>query len=257
MHMNIINRTRPETKLTIITVAYNAKDTIAQTISSVAAQTTEYVEYLIIDGASSDGTVDILRQMSSDIDYWLSEPDNGIYDAMNKGIAMASGEWIMFLNADDYLASARSIQFLLEAADDSIDIVAGKTIMKSAHDERLFHPSRHFGLMLQLPFMHPAIIVRRSVFEICGYFDTRYRLAADCDFLLRAIKLGHRYREINEVVTVMRDGGASQRGFIRGRLEYMAAYRRNMRNPIRAYLGFAVSIAMYFRAKLRGRGSRS
>lgn len=237
--------------LTVITVAFNAKDTIEQTILSVGAQAAESIEYLVIDGASNDGTVEVLRRQAHHIDHWVSEPDHGIYDAMNKGIAMARGEWIMFLNSDDYLESARSAQYLLAATDDSIDIVAGQTLMKSANRERLFRPSPRFGLLLQLPFMHPSTIVRRSAFESCGHFDTRYKLAADCDLLLRMISRGHKCRYISEVVTVMREGGASQRGFIRGRVEYMQAYWRNMRDPLGACLGFVVSMALHLKAKLR------
>ncbi len=240
----------PRPRLTVITVAYNARESIEQTILSVAAQAAEGVEYLVVDGASRDGTVEVLRRLSHHIDRWVSAPDRGIYDAMNKGISMARGEWIMFLNADDYFENAGSAQRLLEATDDSVDIVAGQTLIKYTHRERLFRPSRRFGLMLQLPFMHPSIIVRRSAFESCGHFDTRYRLAADCDLLLRMISRGHKYRRISEVVTVMRDGGASQRGFVRGRIEYMRAYQRNMRDPLGACLGFAVSMAMHLRAKL-------
>jgi hypothetical protein len=88
--------------------------------------------------------------------------------------------------------------------------------MKYADGERIFRPSRRFGLMLQLPFMHPSAIVRRSVFEACGSFDRRYSLAADCDFFLRLIARGHRHRCIDDVVTVMRHGGASTRATCAG-----------------------------------------
>ena len=238
-------------RLTVITVSYNAKETIEQTILSVAAQSAEGIEYLVIDGASSDGTADVLRRHSHHIDHWVSEPDNGIYDAMNKGIAMARGEWIMFLNADDYFENERSAQYILEATDDLIDVVSGQTLMKYAHHECIFRPSQRFGLMLQLPFMHPSTIVRRSTFQTCGHFDTRYRIAADCDFFLRLISRGYNHRSIQEIVTVMRDGGASQRGFVRGRIEYMQSYWRNMRDPIGAFLGFTLSMALHIRSKLR------
>jgi glycosyltransferase involved in cell wall biosynthesis len=238
-------------RLTVITVAYNAEANIEQTILSVAAQSATGIEYLVIDGASGDGTVEILHLHSQHIARWISEPDNGIYDAMNKGIAMARGEWILFLNADDYFSDADSAQRLLAAADDSVSIIAGRTLMKYADGDRVFRPSRRFGLMLQLPFMHPSTIVRRSAFEACGDFDLRYALAADCDFFLRAIARGHRHRCIDDVVTVMRHGGASTRGFVRGRLEYMTAYMRNMHDPVGACVGFALSMLMNLKAKLR------
>lgn len=241
----------PNPCLTVITVAYNAEHSIEQTILSVAAQSAKGIEHLVIDGASKDGTVTILQRLSHHIDHWVSEPDRGIYHAMNKGIAIARGEWIMFLNADDYFKDAGSAELLLRAADASVSIVAGQTLIKYADGERPFRRSRRFGLMLQLPFMHPSTIVRRSAVESCGPFDTRYRLAADCDFFLRLISQGHRYRCIDEVVTVMRDGGASRRGFTRGRIEYMQTYRRNMHDPVGACVGFAVSMLMNLKAKLR------
>ena len=241
----------PSPGLTVVTVAYNSAPTIEQTILSVAAQTASGVEYVVVDGGSEDGTMDVVRRHAKHIQRWTSEPDTGIYDAMNKGIAMARGDWLLFLNSDDYFSDAGSLDRLLMAADASVSIVAGRTLIKYAERERLFRPARRFGLELQLPFMHPSTMVRRSAFESCGYFDTRYRLAADCDLFLRMISRGHRYRCIGEVVTVMRDGGASQRGFVRGRIEYMQAYQRNMRDPLGAFLGFGASMAMHMRAKLR------
>lgn len=241
----------PSPRLTVITVAYNSEPTIEQTILSVAAQTATGVEYVLVDGGSKDGTMEVVHRHAKHIHRWTSEPDSGIYDAMNKGIALARGEWLLFLNSDDYLSDANSLERLLLATDASVSIVAGRTLIKYAEHERLFRPARRFGLELQLPFMHPSAIVRRSAFESFGSFDTRYSLAADCDFFLRLISRGHKYRCISDVVTVMRDGGASQRGFVRGRIEYMQAYQRNMRDPLGALLGFAVSMTMHMRAKLR------
>lgn len=238
-------------RLTVVTVAYNAAPHIQQTILSVAEQAAPNIEYVVIDGGSQDGTVDILRRMSAHIGHWVSEPDDGIYDAMNKGIALAHGDWILFLNADDYFSGPDAVHKLLCNADDSVSIVAGGTLIKYADGERNFRPHPHFGLKLQLPFMHPSTMVRRSVLDACGGFDKRYRIAADCDLFLRLIGSGHKFRCIPDVVSVMRDGGASRRGFVRARLEYMQAYHRVMRDPLGAFTGFAVSMLMHLRSQLR------
>jgi GT2 family glycosyltransferase len=122
--------------------------------------------------------------------------------------------------------------------------------MKYNDFERPFRSSRYFGLMLQLPFMHPSTIVRRSAFERWGGFDARYRLAADCDLFLRLIAKGEQYRMIETSVTVMRDGGASTKGYIVGRREYREAYRRNMGDVLAAWFGYGLSMVMYLKASL-------
>ena len=238
-------------KISVITVCFNSVQTIEQTLDSVAEQVGVDLEHIIIDGDSTDGTVDILHRAKDSISYWVSEPDGGIYDAMNKGLQRARGEWVLFLNADDYLASPTSLASLLEAVSPEVAIIAGGTMMKYNDFDRPFRSSRYFGLLLQLPFMHPSTIVRRSAFERWGSFDTRYRLAADCDLLLRLIAQGEHYRVIETPSTVMRDGGASAKGYIVGRQEYREAYRRNMDDAIGAWFGYGVSILMHLKASLR------
>lgn len=238
-------------KISVITVCYNAVKTIEQTIASVTEQVGVDLEYIVIDGGSTDGTVDILRRTEDAFSLWVSEPDGGIYDAMNKGLQHARGEWVLFLNADDYLVSPTSLVNLLAAATPDVAIVAGGTLIKYNDCERSFRSSHYFGLPLQLPFMHPSTIVRRGAFEKWGGFDTRYRLAADCDLLLRLISQGERFRLIETPITVMRDGGASAKGYILGRREYREAYRTNMGGAFAAWFGYGVSILMHLKAKLR------
>lgn len=239
-------------QITVITVCFNAVQTIEQTLRSVAEQEGCDFEYIAIDGGSTDGTIDLLRRFEkTTLSTWISEPDGGIYDAMNKGLQRARGEWVIFLNSDDYLSSPMSLATLLAAATADVSIVAGGTLMKYSANLQPFRASRHFGLQLQLPFMHPSTIVRRSAFERWGGFDTRYQLAADCDFLLRLIARGERYRLIDTPITVMRDGGASSRGFVRGRREYRDAYRRNMGDPMGAWFGYVVSRLMHLKARYR------
>lgn len=241
----------PPVSVSVVTVCFNASHTLEQTILSVLGQQDVSFEYLIIDGGSKDGTVDIIQRHASDLRYWCSEPDRGIYHAMNKGLAQARGEWIIFINADDYFHDATALRDLAKVADGDVDIVAGGTLLKRGPAEAPFTPSRRLGLCLQIPFMHPAALVRRSEALRCGGFDERYRIAADCDLLLKVLG-GQRklpWRRIERPVSVMRDGGASDKGFLRGRLEYMQLYWRNTRDAPGALIGYLFSILAHVKAR--------
>ena len=121
----------PKMKISVVTVCYNSVDTIEETMLSVLNQTYSDVEYIIIDGGSTDGTVDIIKKYADRIAYWVSEPDNSIYDAMNKGIAVATGDYINFMNSGDSFASKDSISNVLTNIKEDIDIVFGDTDRKS------------------------------------------------------------------------------------------------------------------------------
>jgi glycosyltransferase involved in cell wall biosynthesis len=235
--------------VTVITVCYNAAETIEQTIQSVAIQVGVSIEYIVIDGKSHDDTVDILLRNASFINEWVSEADQGIYDAMNKGLKRARGEWVIFLNADDYFASPNSLQMLVSDAGDYM-VVAGKTIIRYEDCEVIFQPSRRFGVSLQLPFMHPSVIVRRKIFSHCGVFDTRYKIAADCDFFMRLIRAGYTTCYVDDVVSIMRDGGVSNRSFVEGRREYRQAYLNNFEDSLGAWVGYIISRVFHLKARL-------
>ena len=118
-------------KITIITVCYNAISTIEDTIKSVLSQTYENLEYIIIDGGSIDGTIDIIKKYEKQISYWQSEPDKGVYDAMNKGIKLSTGEWINFMNAGDSFYNTEVLQSLnLYFSDSQTDIIYGDTCIE-------------------------------------------------------------------------------------------------------------------------------
>lgn len=198
-------------KISIITVCYNSKTTIEQTIQSVIKQDYEQKEYIIIDGNSSDGTVDIIRKYEKDIDFWCSEPDAGIYDAMNKGLLYATGDVIAFLNSDDWYEPD-----ILERVEkwfekNEIDCLAGQvnSIMYNRIVERKFLPHTEEDIHLYMIYMHPAMFVRKEVFEHIGSFDTRYKIAADYDFVLRAHNAGYRFLETTDVFSNFRRDGVS------------------------------------------------
>lgn len=208
-------------KITVITVAYNAATTIAETIRSVAEQKHPDVEHLVIDGASPDGTTTIVRTMQGRVSRVISEPDHGIYDAMNKGLVLATGEIIGLLNADDVYAHEGVLARVASLMErESLDAVFA--------DAEFFHPARpgkalrryrskHFrpdriawGWMPA----HPTLFLRRWVYDRFGPFRTDYRIAGDFEFIARVFHSETlRYRYVPEVFVRMRAGGVSTSGW--------------------------------------------
>jgi glycosyltransferase len=207
-------------KVTVVTVTFNSARTIGDTLASVASQTHPALEHLVIDGASRDDTLRIVRGAGSRVARVISEPDQGIYDAMNKGIALATGDLVGFLNADDVFAGPDSVaELAAEAQRSGAVAVYGDLVYVRENDLRkvvrvwssgAYAPSRlRFGWMPP----HPTFYVRTTTLRALGGFDTRYRIAADYDFMLRCLT-GQRSQPIGYVPHVlvrMRTGGASNR----------------------------------------------
>lgn len=227
-------------KVSIITATYNSAATVADTIESVLAQSHGDWEHLIVDGGSTDGTqalVESYRERYGGRMRMVSEPDNGIYDAMNKGIAMATGDVVGILNSDDFYTRDSVLERVVEAlsaADDAPEAVYGdimyvdpadKTQVKRYYSSEAFRRWKmRFGFMPA----HPSFYCRREVYERHGDFDQSFKVAADFENLLRIIFVGRtrtRYLPMNFVT--MRMGGASTSGF--------ASHRRIMSDHIRAY----------------------
>jgi len=164
--------------ISIITVTYNAAHCLERTIASVAARKSDYVEYCVIDGGSTDGTLDLVRCHQQDITTLISEPDAGIYDAMNKGIAQARGDYLLFLNAGDELAV--DIEELLPALADGHVMVYGRCNMLHENGELSYvkgKPLTNAGKLVRgTPLCHQAILYRRDSID---RYDTRYRIIAD------------------------------------------------------------------------------
>ena len=177
-------------KLTIITVSYNAVATIEQTISSVINQSYPNIEYIIIDGGSTDGTVDIIKKYKDKIAYWISEPDGGIYDAMNKGIKVATGEYVYFLGADDTLIDISIIQAVVcDMSDNPSDIysygvycVNNKLMQKYVGNS---HAKKHLDVVDMVP--HQGLFVKRSIAVKLPY-DVNYKITADYKFFLQCYR---------------------------------------------------------------------
>lgn len=226
-------------KISLITITYNSEKTLADTIQSVLNQTYPNIEYIIIDGASKDNTVSIIKEYEPYFKgrmKWISEPDKGLYDAMSKGIRMATGNIVGILNSDDFFTVKEVLQNVANAflQDVKLDAVYG--------DVHFVHPSnlnkcvRYYSSkvfkrsLMKLGFMpaHPSFYIRRECFDKYGLYKTDYKIAADFEFLLRVIykeKIKMQYLPIDMVT--MRTGGASTSG--------LESHKRIMKEHLRAF----------------------
>jgi len=162
--------------ISIITAVFNSHTTIEQTIRSVITQNYPHREYIVIDGGSTDGTVDILREFDNSIDYWVSEADNGVYDALNKGIDLAQGEWIYFLGSDDRLVNERVLEDVFSKSYES-KMIYGNVLLG---DSGLWYDgkfSKH--KLLRYNICQQAIFYHRDILRSLGKFEVRYTLLAD------------------------------------------------------------------------------
>ena len=195
--------------ISIITVCRNAEKHLEQTILSVIEQTSTQYELIIVDGGSTDGTLDIVRKYDSYISKWVSESDEGISDAMNKGLSMAAGEYIYFLHSDDYLSSSDSLAKVIDAIDQS-EIHLFNLYYKTSTGITLKKP-RGFNnwLWFKTGVFHQACLCHRRLFDRIGTFDTSFRIAMDHDFFLRAYKNKASVSYHDCAFSVMRDTGIS------------------------------------------------
>lgn len=204
-------------KLSVITVCLNNRATIADTIGSVLSQSNTDLEYLIIDGGSNDGTLEIIEQYRQHVTNIVSEPDAGIYDAMNKGIALATGELIGILNADDVYASAEILAKVADVfKDKAVDACYGDLVytdpQNSDQIRRFWKAGSYEQRKLYYGWMppHPTFFVRRAHYTVCGTYRTDLGSAADYELMLRYL-LCHNLKPayLPEVLVKMRSGGTS------------------------------------------------
>src|SRR3954470_680599 len=202
-------------KISIITVVFNAQALIEQTIKSVLEQTYPLIEYIIIDGASTDHTLQIIEPYRSRLAFMLSEKDTGIYDAMNKGLKAATGEYVLFLNAGDLLNDSKVIEMIFNQAANA-DVYYGNTTIIDSQgnnlgDRRLKPPanlnwkSLRFGMCVS----HQSFIAKRS---LCEPYDVQYSLSSDIDWVIRILKKSHSMVNVNQTISKFLKGGSSAKG---------------------------------------------
>lgn len=197
--------------VTVVTAVFNAQPYMAACLESVLAQDYPNIEHIVLDGGSTDGTVDVLRQYDDRIAFWKSERDSGVYDAWNKALPEARGEWICFLGAnDEFLPGAISAYMALAAKDPAAEYLSAKVrlVHPSGHERVVGHPWIWASFRKRMCTAHPGSMHRRSLFQRMGKFDTTYRSAADYEFLLRArSQLKAAYMPV--VTITMEAGGVS------------------------------------------------
>lgn len=200
----------------IITVTYNASQWLERTILSVLSQSYPHIEYLIIDGASTDGTVDIIKQYEAGISYWVSEPDNGLYDAMNKGLMHATGDYVWFINAGDTIHTADTLQEIITSLKKKVslpDVLYGDTLIVDAQGgslglrrlrppQKLSWKSFRMGMLVS----HQSFIPRC---EIAPLYDLTYKLTADFDWCICCLKQAKRIYNTHRVLSDFLEAGLS------------------------------------------------
>jgi glycosyltransferase involved in cell wall biosynthesis len=204
-------------KISIITVCYNSAETIRETIDSVLSQTYPEIEYVIIDGLSADGTIDIVKSYGTKITKFISEKDKGLYDAMNKGIDMATGDIIGILNSDDLYAHPGVISHVASLFDEQdIDVAYGDLFyFKTGFPDvslRTYKGGNFSLKRVQYGLMppHPTFFIKRDVYEKYGKFDLQFTLSADFDLILRFLGIHKvRFAYIPQILVKMRTGGKS------------------------------------------------
>jgi len=245
--MDTDNPMRP--LFSIITVTFNAADTLPSTLRSVAEQTCNLYEHLVIDGASTDGTIDIAREHESRLMRFTSSPDAGIYDAMNKGLAMAEGDYVIFLNAGDRFHSPDTLQHIADAImeHDYPGVVYGQTDLVDAAGHRT--GPRHLTAPPQLRLEHFAqgMVVCHQAFvalrQLTGPYDLRYRFSADYEWCIRVLQHSRRNILLPEVTIDYLNQGMTTRNRRRSLMERFRI--------MSYYFGFFPTLLRHFKFALR------
>lgn len=198
-------------KVSVITVSYNSAKTIEQTIRSVLGQTYKNVEYIVIDGASTDGTQQMIEKYADDISYYISEQDDGIYYAMNKGIEKATGDIIGIINSDDWYSKSAVEDVVKCFTENDTDIVYGE-VMRVERDETISETRKVDSLAdiwYGMTIWHPAVFVRKGVYQKLGGFSIDYEISADYEFILRCYSNKIKFTYLDKVLSFFRSAGIS------------------------------------------------
>lgn len=246
-------------KISIITVCYNSEETIRDTIESVLQQTYTDIEYIIVDGGSRDSTLAIVAEYDDKIAKVISEPDQGIYDAMNKGVVNSTGDYVGILNSDDVFASRDAVQSIADylIANPSCEALYGDLVYVERDDvdkvvrqysSKSFSPWKlRFGFMVP----HPTFYTRRENFEKFGLYKLGYRVSADFELMARFMLGGLRFERLPKVLVKMRQGGISTTGIwwrVHQNMEIVRACKENglYTNLLMVAMKVPFKLASYF-----------
>ena len=191
--------------VTVVTVTYNAEDLLEETILSVIKQTYDNIEYIVIDGASTDKTLDIIKKYEDKIHYWISEQDEGIYFAMNKAIKKATGKWINFMNAGDTFFDNSTIQKVMDNLDENTELIYGDHVC-----DGIIGSVSDRNITKSMPCCHQSLFVKTTLMKQYPY-NTFYSISADYEFILKMYQLGKKFQYIEEpIANYLRNGFSDQ-----------------------------------------------
>jgi glycosyltransferase involved in cell wall biosynthesis len=223
-------------QISIVTVVFNDRQHLEQTILSVLGQTYQNIEYIIIDGGSIDGTVDIIRRYEDRVAYWQSEPDRGIYDAMNKGISAASGDWINFMNSGDTFCRSDVLSTIFPGKVVQADLIYGHHQVN--YHERFSMVKKALDLKFLwkgMVFRHQSLFVRTALMKQHP-FDLSYRIGADYEFIFFAYMNNYSFHNCDQVIAAVSTGGVSEKNLLLGNQELwsiVTKYRNTL--PVNAF----------------------
>ena len=229
-------------KISVITVVFNAAKTLQATIDSVFAQTNKNHELIIIDGGSTDGSLEILKNKRAENLFWTSEPDEGIYDAMNKGIKKATGEWIIFLGADDKFYDQKVLENVFSKSNyEDVDFIYGN--VKSEAYKGLYDGEFDYEKLLKKNISHQSIFYRNNIFDKIGSYNLKYKTHADWDFNLRCFENNElQVKYVDTIIAEFGKGGLSsnydipflRESLLPRKLNFLKANKQSIK-PIKNY----------------------
>jgi glycosyltransferase involved in cell wall biosynthesis len=244
---------RMSAKLSIITITYQAEQYLERTIKSVLEQgMRSEIEYIVIDGASKDGTLSIINQYRDNIDAFISEPDRGIYDAMNKGIQKATGDYLIFMNAGDTFADSNTVEHIIDSMHQQPDVIVGDALFVDREGktiglrsevtphripEKLTWESFQYGMVI----CHQSFIMKRTIAPL---FDLTFRLSSDIDWEIKCLKLSHKTIQLDIPICRYLTGGASVQNLKRSWQERF--------NVLKRHFGLAKTLFSHFIIIARG-----
>lgn len=236
--------------VTVITVVFNSAETLEETIRSVVNQTYRNVEYIVVDGASTDGSVDIIRKYENSVDYWVSEPDDGIYDAMNKGVKHAKGEWVILMNSGDRFFCETTLANLINQITGCPDVAYGDVqVLRNGRPAQVI-PSKRISVPLRtMPACHQSMMIKTELLRRFPY-DTGISIAADFDNLCRIVTSGGVTQQIPLVISLVSAGGVSDSNRDEVYKQYQLISSRSFGESITSSL-FYMGHRLWERIKLR------
>lgn len=244
-------------KVSIITPSFNSAKTIEKTILSVLNQTYDNLEYIIIDGGSTDGTVDIIKKYQDRLKYWISEPDKGISDAFNKGLSTTSGNYVNFQGADDYLLDNKVIELIMKDINSEEDLlVCGRIerVSDSLGKNIVFKTSKNFKgkwtLLFRMSLPHQALFTNQKFFTKYGNFDVNNKFCMDYELLLRAYKNFPKVIMKDVFVSAWREGGVGTNRILEIFKEYLKIKKKNRVAPTWILVGIYFWSILKYRIKI-------